>query len=811
MWKNYFKIAVRNLLKHRLYTAINLIGLSIGLGVGILVFIFVQRENTFDTFHQNGDRIARVLWQEKRGTSAYAPMAAPQGIKENVSGVATTSHFLNTTNLTKLPGGKSVMQQYYVVGQDFLNMFSFPSLKGERNPLGEKHSVAITEKAAKRYFGNDNPIGKTLLVQLGPDFEPFVVKTVLKNPPQNSSIQFEVLLSDKVLPDLVGRDISQNWFNTFGGCFVMLSKGTSLEKAQQQLSAYISGVVKDKLEKNDIYQLKLQPIHQMHLDTEHGGDLVSNTDPQLLWILASVALLILLIASINFTTLAIGRSASRAREVGVRKVMGAAYKQLIMQFMTESFVIILISTGLGIVLAELLLPVFNNLFEKSLVLDFGWAQWGIVLALMLLITLVSGAYPALFLSNLRPVQVLKSSIQVKFGKQGLRKALVGVQFFISLFLIACTLIMYRQMKLVKAYNLGFNKDNVITVNIPATPQQSLTKQTLDGFQKAQQYKFRVEKNPEVAKAGIAIATYGNDSWWRAGFPTEDGKMFYFRFNIVDPDYAKVLGLRFKEGRDFSIDFPSDSNALILNEAMASALKMNSPLQEQLKSTKKFRDHHIIGVTQDFHYASLFEKIKPAMLVMNPKLLFSGITDLNIPGEVNPKLFVKASTDNLQAVLAALQKDWQQLFPEEPFEYGFLDEAVQAHYKAEDQLEQMVTIAAIIAIVIASMGLFSLTSLAITGRMKEIGVRKVLGASAMHISVMFNREFLKITLLGVIAALPVSYWLMGQWLEKFKVKAAPVSGALLLTIFLGVLFTILIVSFQTVRASWVNPVKTLKEE
>jgi putative ABC transport system permease protein len=819
MLKNYFTIAFRNLAKYKLYTAINLIGLSVGLGVSILIFLFVQHENSFDDFHENGDQIVRVLWESgEKGdlsTSASTPLATPKTLASKFDGVLKSSHYIDMGTLVKKESGNSRNQEYFIVSPDFLDIFSFDVLHGDQNPFQNTlggNSVVITESTAIRYFGKADVVGENLLIQLAADFKAFTVKTVLADPPSNSSLNFELLLPEHSLITLIGEDYHERWNNTYGGSFLLLDKNSSIENLQASFVPFVEDLIEKDYE-TEVNTMLLQPLNQIHLDSNISTRLVLGTNPKLLWILSGVAVLILLIACINFTTLSIGRSATRAKEVGVRKTMGAGFGQLFKQFMTESFLLTIVSAILGLVLASMLLSTFNDLFSKSLEIIFSPIQVVIIIGLLLFITFLSGAYPAMFLTQLKPIAVLKSSLSLNFGKQGLRKFLVGFQFFLSLLLLACTLVMYKQMNAINQYDLGFSKDNVLMIEVPAIPDRDIVPMMKNSFEKANRLKQIVQKNAQVQSVGISNATYGNDNWWTGGFPDKEGKMQYFKFGFVDPDYADLMGYTFTEGRNFSHEFMSDSNAFIINESFAELLKMENPLREQIQSAdgEGFADHRIIGVIRDFHQGSLYDEIEPLILTMKPELIFSGISSLNINGASNPTLYIKSATDDFGSLIGSLESEWSSLYPGEPFVFNFLDELVQAQYVADQRLSKMIGTAAIIAILIAAMGLFALASLAITGRLKEIGVRKVLGASMLNISVLFNKEFLKITSIGILAALPVSYWLMNEWLKQFEVKSGLSIGVFVLTVVVGLLFTVAIVSFQTIKAGRMNPVAILKDE
>ena len=806
-------------MKYKLYTGINLVGLSVGLGISTLIFLFVQHENSFDNFHENKDHITRVLWESgevgNASISASTPLALPDVLKEGFDEVQYATHYINMGGLIKAEGQQSIEEAYFIVSGDFFEIFSFETLHGSNNPFGNNETnskVVITETMAQKFFGKSDVVGETLLFQLGANYEPFKVASVLKDLPNNSSLNFQILLPEQVLKTIAGNDYNTRWFNTFGGSFVQLKSEASINNLEAGIAQYIDKTLPERSADDAVFNILFQPIEQIHLDSEIHTDLISSTNPKLLWILSGVSMLILLIACINFTTLSIGRSATRAKEVGVRKTMGALHKQLFGQFMMESVIITVVSALVGLVIANLLQPVFNDLFGKSLQISFGPEQILIIVGLLFVITFIAGAYPALFLSQLKPIAILKNNLNVNFGKQGLRKFLLGFQLFLSLFLIACTLIMYKQMQTIKNYDLGFTTDQILLVNVPAIPDQDFTKIISNSFEKAEKYRRTIAQEASIEKTAIGNATNGANTWWQGGVVGKDGSMRYFEFSFVGVNYADLLDLDFVAGRNFSADIPSDSNAIIINQAFADMMNMENPLEQRIETKgDEYADKRIIGVMKDFHHAALYSEIKPVIIALKPATLFEGLFSLNINGGTNPTVFVKASSNNFTQVIDKLKSSWNNLYPEEPFTFSFLDEVVQQQYEADQQLGKMVGMSAIVAIIIAAMGLFALASLAISGRLKEIGIRKVMGASVFNISMLFNKEFLRITIIGVVAALPVSYWLMNEWLKQFEVKTAPGLGVFALTVLLGVLFTVIIVSVQTINAGLTNPIKTLKDE
>ncbi len=814
MFKNYFKIAIRNLLKNKLHTGINLIGLSLGIGVSILILFFVQHEISFDSFHSESDQIFRMKRYEKidgefRDSYSTPAITAPT-VKAEFPEIEKVTRMIAGGAQAYITDENTEFQTFLMVSDSFLDIFDFELIQGDKaSVLADKFSAVLTEEASKKYFGEENPIGKSIRLKMGDDFQNYQVTGLLKSIPSNSSIDFEILLSEENLSYFYDESGLSSWFNIFGETYVKLSDASLETNVEQGMDAMMKKVLGEDYVQGDYY-FTLEPIRGMHLSNEDGGGIVEVTNPKLLWILGGIAFLILLIASINFTTMAIGKATTRAKEVGVRKTMGAEFRQLIFQFLTEAFLTTISALVLGLLLAELLLPVFNTLFEKDLVLSYGPVQIGILVGLILLITALAGAYPSLFMSNLRPIKVLKGNLSISFGKQGLRKSLVAFQFFISFVLIAATLIMVNQMDAIRNYDLGFDKDMLVMVEVPDFPSQSFVTSVEESFKQAELYRQALLAQTEVESAGITIATYGDDAFWSVAFPKEDGTLFNYRINFVGGDYAETLGLEIVEGRDLNGLPGADSAAFLINETFAQAMNWDQPTKEMLSPTR-FAPHQIVGVIKDFHHSSLYKEIEPVLIAKSPNIAFSGINNLMIQSSTNPKVIVKGTGNDFEAFKKVLENEWKKTFPTETFKFQFMDETVEQQYKADERLGKMVFLASTIAILIAAMGLFALAALSISGRTKEIGIRKVLGASNWSISWMFNKEFLIITLVGVLIALLVSWYLMQNWIEQFAVKEWPSMMSFTLLAIGGIGFTLLIVSAQAFKATLMNPVETLKDE
>ncbi|SFU17465.1 ABC-type transport system, involved in lipoprotein release, permease component [Algoriphagus locisalis] len=814
MWKNYFKIAIRNLSKNKLHTGINLIGLSLGLGVGVLIFFFVQFEMSFDDFHKDSGQIFRIeRHQVEEGgynTSFSTPIITAPTFQSEFSQVKYTTRMIGSSAQAYLDEETTQNQPFLMVGTDFLEIFSFPLLQGSKEKvLEDKFGVVITEEVAKKYFGDASPIGKAIRMRMGDDYQEYQVTGLLKDLPANSSIQFEMLMNDENMDFSIGEQNQNSWYNVYGDTYLKLNNAGEKASVEAGVERMMKKVLGEEYKEGE-YLFTLQPIAEMQLTESTNYGMIEATRPTLLWILAGIAFHILLIACINFTTMAIGRSTTRAKEVGVRKTMGADFGQLVFQFLTEAFLTTVSALVLGLILAEVLLPTFNSLFEKELMLEYGPIQILILFGLVVLITAMAGAYPAFFMSSLRPIKVLKGNLSIRFGKQALRKGLVAFQFFISFLLIASTLIMVNQMEAIRSFDLGFDQEMVVIVDVPDVPSTSFVKSITAGFQQAELFRQALIGRSEVQSAGLTISTYGDYAFWDAGFPMEGGEQFNFRVNFVGGDYIKAMGLEIVKGRDFNPMPGADSSAFVINETFAKAMNWDDPLGEMMPNTK-FKPHEIVGVVKDFHHNSLYNEIQPVVLAKSPETFFSGINTLMIGSATNPKVLVKGNGSDFESFKAMLENEWERVFPLEAFSFSFLDETVQKQYEADERLGKMVFLAACIAILIAAMGLFAMAALSIAGRTKEIGIRKVLGASSWSISWMFNKEFLLITVVGVLVALPLSLYFMQSWIAQFAVKAWPSWLNFGVLGVAGIVFTLLIVSAQSFRATQMNPVKTLKDE
>lgn len=817
MWINYLKVGFRNLLKHKSYSLINLVGLTVGVAVTILLFFYVQFHLSFDSFHQDPDSLYRVLRAQKGEQGEFKfpslPLVLGSVIDQNMADRVDYTGYVTNNYLVKKEGSDGFNQPIALVSSDFFEMFGFKMLSGVYPASAEqKGGVVISEATASKFFGDENPIGQELQIRLTDELLSYEVIGIIENPPASSSLGYEILMHDANLEILFPEQMRTHWYMSFGDGYAKLKGGMKLEDFERETKEYVRRNFQNAQEAEN-YGFSLQPLKDVHLNTEIPAGIASVVNPKTLWILGGIALLIVLIACINFTTMAIGTSAGRAREVGVRKTMGAGAGQLFGQFMAESIILTAVSLGLGLLLAELLLPMFNSLMQTNLRISFSWEQVAIFLGLGIFIAGLAGAYPALFLSSFQPAQVLKSALSLKFGKQGLRMSMLALQFFISMLLITCTLVMVRQMRTVEKYDLGAAKEDIIQVLVPPPAANGLQDQINKSFDYGKAFKNELRKLPEVNGVTMATAMYGNSTWFSVGYrPPGQEEGVNFRMNIVDEDFVDFFELNLVEGRNFSAANPSDvTNAFLMNEKMKARLGWEDAFGKSLESDRPFGENRSIGVLKDFHFESLFRPIEPAVLVMNPEHFFPGLGTLMMEEQMITKVYIKVLAADKQAFLEKIKGMWKNLYGSDPFDYSFVEDQIARDYVQANSLRSLVTLAAIVAIIIAGMGLFAMASLAISSRLKEIGIRRVMGATTSEISLLFNRQFLKITLIGVFTSIPVSYYLMNLWLQDFAVKTSLGVGIFLLAMGFGLCFSIAIVSLETIKAAWVNPTKLLKNE
>ncbi len=812
MFKNYLKIASRNLFKYKTYTLINILGLSVGIACTILILLFVKDELSYDKFYKNHDRIYRVTreWLNNDGESSLhlARVAPPIAMllkndyPDLIEEIARVRAGFNT--LIKLDDGRSfVEQELFWAEENFFRIFDYEFIYGNpESALKEPNSIVLTKSIAEKYFGDENPVDKVINYE---DRVSLKVTGVINNLPQNTHFQFDILGSFKTLVPVFGEEYFRtNWSSNNYLTYILFPENVTPETLESRFPEFLDRHLSDREgdgtvdtpvrmphETNILHLQRLTDIHlKSHLSSEVGEN--GNIDNIYLFVI--IALFILGIACINFMNLATARSAKRAREIGMRKVLGALRQQLVYQFLGESFFISLLSLIVAIIMVELMLPSFNTFAGKELSLNIfsdPFIGGGLVLFLFI-VSLISGSYPAAYLSGFIPVEVLKSKVGLKSGSILFRKILVVSQFTISIALIIAVGIVIDQMKFMQNKDLGFTKEQIVL--LPADNTM---------WDKAESIKGRLKMNPGVVNASFSRLVPSDrllNSW---GARTKDGDnpgQVPFRIAVIEIDYDffNTYDMEIVAGRMQSREFASDSaEAFVLNEEAVKKLGW-LPVENAVGRPFVYgnRSGRIVGVVADNNFESLHNKIAPQIYVIQPQV---------------HRVSVRVNPENLKATLAFLENEWSGLRPDYPFEYTFLDERFEELYREEARLGELTGMFSGLAIFIACLGLFGLASFEAEQKTKEIGIRKTLGATVSSIVINLSSEFLKLVLISNLIAWPVAFWGMKEWLGTFAYSTSISAVTFIMAGTAALIISLLTVSFQSVKAALANPIKSLHYE
>lgn len=816
MLKNYLKIAFRALWRSKAHSLINIVGLSIGIACCVLIALFVKDELTFDRFHSKADRIYRAYVIEDWGVNQQfiditTPFPLGPALKDNLPEVELMVRRHNIGTQVKIDD-KLFSESAMMAGVHLLEMFDFELVQGEKTDiLHDQSAILLTEAAAKRFFGTEDALGKMMSLLVGDKFEDFSVKGVLKNPPINSSIQFGIVISELNYPRLYNeRLLTSGWFNITPETYVMLKEGVDPAELSKKFPSVFKPLIGEDYEKSK-YFVGLQPLTKIHLDTSLPAGIAPVSDPKYSYILAAIAALILTVGCINFVTLSIGRSLKRSKEVGIRKVAGAQRQQLIFQFVGEAVIITLLALVLGLGLSYLCLPVFNDLAGKTLSLPIDEFLLFMSLALVGVIGLFAGSYPAFVLSSFKPITVLKGSLQSGSSKQTLRKVLVGVQLVLSIFLISSTLLMRKQLHYLQAKNLGFDREQLAVIQLNVNTGRGLRERVPKGFEQAEQFKHELSSLPQIASVSASSHDFGNGDWVNLGFTDDNGVYRTFFYNSIDDDFLSAMKIEMIAGRNFSDENPSDQRrALIVNEAFAKMFGWTDPIGKKIPG-KNFEDHEVVGMVKDFNYQSLYTKVAPLAMAMNPTVILSGTENININNSPIPKLFIRLKPGNASETLTKVEAVWDKLTGGEEFAFRFVDETLNAQYRGDQNLGKIVSLTTILAMLIGSLGLYGLASLAMQNRTKEISIRKVLGASEQSLLLLLSKDYIILILLSLVVSVPITWYLMKDWLSTFEYRITIGAGVFLVSGGISLAIALITISYEAIKTAWSQPAKTLKYE
>ncbi|ANI89886.1 antibiotic ABC transporter permease [Arachidicoccus ginsenosidimutans] len=796
MWLHYLKTAWRNLVRNRIFSVINIFGLSIGLCCAMLILLYVKDETSFDKFHKNGKNIYQVVTEfkikgEDNKTSVTGILPGPR-FTQNVPGIKAFVRFQQAGENTKI-GADIQFQRLFRVDSNFFSVFTFPLVSG--NPatcLKEPYSIVLSEDAAKKHFGTTNAIGKVVMLKDDSAFVPYKVTAVAKNCPQNSSIRFEALAPLKI-SDADAKDDHQ-WFSDYLNTFVVLDNKANPKTVEKQMQNFYKQDVKQAFADmkkqfgdmlTDAGSYYLQPYTDMHFSKDYGptNGMTGAGNPIYSYILSGIALFVLLIGCINFVNLTVARSVKRAKEIGIRKVVGGDRKQLIKQFLGESFLLCFIAFALALLLTKLVLPFFNTLANKQLAFSYLFDAKLIAAYVLLFVFtgLLAGFYPALVLSGFDPVKILYNKFSLS-GKNYLQKTLVVVQFVLAAFLITITFVMYMQFNHLTHAKLGYDDSNLVLVNQDAS------------HSKASVLKTMLLKNPNIenvaAKNGgmyNTLGTLSNDS------------TIQFRGETVNESFLPTLKIPIIQGRNFSTQFPSDSNnSILVNEAFAKQAGWANPIGQTVKFLDNKKTYQVVGLVKDYHYASMNEKIGPQLFTMRNNFSYG-------------TFYIKIKPGTESESLKFIQKTFRQMFPLSPYSYAFKNDENKQQYSDIAKWKQIVLFGAILTIFISCIGLFGLSILSAEKRTKEIGIRKVYGASVSSIIKLLSKDFLKLVLLALIISTPFAWIAAYKFLQSMTYRISLSWWIFFIPDLLVVLIAFATIYFQTNRTAKANPVKSLKTE
>lgn len=810
MFKNYFKAIIRNLWKHKIFSLINILGIAIGMTAALLILHYVSFEYSYDAFHPNADRIYRVTTDNYKGDV----ITTRDAMSFNQTGTVLKQDLPEVMDFTMVlgfdfgegftfikDGVKNKAQNAYFADSKFLDFFPYKVIAGDaQKALKEPYSVILTESLAKKYFQNENPIGQTFEITGGRYTHLYTVRSVMEDTPENTHLKFNMLISYETVWSL-GDSLNWNGYNNY--TYVLAKNNTDFES----LKSKVFDLSAEKYLKDNTLRFNLQPVTDIHLHSNFTYETELNGDAQTVNFLIVVAILIVLIAWVNYVNLSTARAMDRAKEVGLRKVIGAQRKQLIYQFLLESCFVNGIALLLAIVFTELSIPVFNDFIGKVLPFNIWKSNYFLEVTILMFIVGVclSGTYPAMVLSSFQPIQVLKGKFRNSKNGIFLRKTLVIFQFVASIILIAATITVYLQVDFMQKQDLGMNIEKVLTFKTPSYESN------LDSIyvSKFRTFKQRVNNISNVQSIGLSstipasgpsnIASFSGGLNWDKTGKKEKGITYYSIH--IDEDFLSTYEIDMLTGRNFN---RKDTSArMLINKAAMKLLGLPNA-KEAVGENLIFGDNNenkaqIIGVMKDYNRLSLKYAVEPTVYFYRPSDNF---------GHFSVKLIADKDLTN---TISQIETIWSQMFPESIFEYNFMDEQFDAQYRSDRQFGQISNVFSILAVFIACFGLFGLSSFTMMKRSKEIGIRKVLGASLSSLLTLLSKEVIQLTLISTFIALPISYYILSSWLQNYSYRVSLQWWLFIIPTILVLVISLLTISYQIIKAAQTNPVNVLKNE
>ncbi len=803
MLKSYIKVALRNLVKNKGFSIINIVGLATGIACSILIYLFVSHELSYDAFHEKSDRIYRLAVRASIGDTkihqTYSSSLTFKHLLEDFPEIETGVKFLSMGRTPVKYGDNTFLEErFFAVDETFFDVFSIPLIHGDsQSVLANPNQIVITRDTALKYFETTNAVGRTLKIESprGNEDIDAEITGVSENVPANSHFHYDLLLSSETFPDNINDPgfTSNNFISYF-----VLKEGASADWMNEKLKdftrKYMGGEQFDAwVAKGNFWEFFLQPLTDIHLTSDLNGEFEANGNETYVVIFSLVSIIILLIACINFMNLSTAKSSLRSKEVALRKVVGSNKSRLVIQFLCESVFLSYISMAVGILAVIGLLPLYKRLIGKTIAFHFfdNPLALPLLLGLGLVVGVISGSYPAFFLSSFKPIAVLKTHSSTRRGGSWLRNMLVIFQFTISVFLIIGTMAVDRQLRYFQNKKLGFNKEQVLVIHNSGSLGDSITA-----------FKEDLRKSSRIINVSGSNSLPGR-SFNNRGFGAEGiDENFTLNLYVCDHDFAATLELELAQGRFFSKEFASDSHAAVINEKAAELLAWDNPIGKWINCSGRARDNFtVIGVIKDYHYESLHQEIRPMALFL------SGGYFTNTERYIS----VHLNTDDLSESIRSIENTWNDFARNTPFEYSFLDQDFDNLYLNEKQTRKLFSFFSFLAISIACLGLFGLASYTADRRTKEIGIRKVLGASVINVISHLNRGFTRWVLIANLIAWPTAWFVMNRWLRNFAYRIELSWWMFALAAVLSLLTALMTVSFQTIKAALKNPIDSMRYE
>ena len=797
MFKNYLKIAFRNIKRYKFYSLINIMGLAVGMTCFILVLLYVQYEFSFDTFHEKADRMYRIISKRPESVqtgidySAETPNPLASALVKDYPEISSATRILKPSRFEYsstliICKDKNLYENGIYADEQFFDVFTFPLLRGEeKTALKEPFSIVITEEMVDKYFGNEDPMGKTLNVNGNYDMR---ITGIAQKPPENSHIQFNFIISFITLKNYPYIDqIIEDWDTRWVYTYFVLQKEFSYKELEKKFSSLSEKYPNDT--KNTLYSL--QPLKSIHLHSDLQSELSQNGDIKTIYLFTAIGTIIFLIACINYINLSTARASKRTKEIGVRKVAGAQRLHLVKQFIGESVFLSVIAMSVAVLLAYTTLPVLNHFVNRTIEINYFSNEFYIfsLLGLIIFVGIISGSYPALFLSAFQSVTVFKNPGVSRTGNSLLRNILVVTQFTISIIFITSTIIIYNQLYYINNTKTGYNRDQIIVVNLKDEAKKNF-----------EAIKTEMLRNPNISGVcGSNQLPTGIDWMFETRVKSETGENIEtkMRHVYIDYDFLNVFEIGIVQGRNFSRDFTTDAQSgVLLNETAVKQSGWKDPIGKKITGPY-IGESTVIGVVKDFHFQSFHVNIEPLILKLLP--------------ERSSYLSARIITKNIQGTLAFLETTYKKFDFTHPFDYFFLDESFELIYKREQKLGSLFGYFSSLAIFIACLGLFGLVSFTVERRTKEMGIRKVLGASVSNIVTDISKEFINLVVISNIIALPIAYFIMNKWLQNFAYRIHIGFWTFAVSVLLALFVAVLTVSYQSIKAATANPVDSLRYE